>query len=596
MGAARDLGVQRRAGAARRAGRAPPAGPARRRACWRAACPRRPRGRCSARPAGRRSPHPGTRRPRSGPDASAGPGGPGRAAPTSPAPSTLDVRACSATTCGCAGRSSAASSTTTIRSSRGTRASSVAEQRGLAVPVPPVTRYASRAATTAASSSAPPAGKVPAATSSASVNGRRRNVRSDRYGPPVATGGSTACSRVPSGSRASTQGCASSSRRPLAGGESLGQPPDRLGRARSTPGRAAVPAPRSTHTSDAVDQYVGDLGRGEQRCQRPGADQVRRGPGRRPAAGGVAERGRGRLTAAPPPPPRPGWPDARRPPGGPAPGDTSRAAAHAARRSPAAAGAHHSVTRRRHKAASGPRPVAAGAARAPAWPADRPPGGACRPAAAAASRPISSPVSRPGAGRAPPTAGRRSRCRPGRPSGRRGGGAQLRRHDQQPWSAACRATTAAVVEEPGQVDHDEIPGAAAGVERGRHRLAAGPRTVRRRSNDSTARSPRAGRAPDQRRRVQPAAAARELGPAQPAVLLPAEHQVEPAAQRVSVDEQGRGAKGGRGHGQPGRQHAGAGPATATQHRHHRCRVGRWSAGIPASRSTSHGSAAGRQAT
>ena len=81
-------------------------------------------------------------------------------------------------------------------------------------PVPPLIRNDSRASSSARSSRSPPGGTVPAATSSSSVKARGRTTRRDRQVEPTATGGSTACSRVPSGSRASTQGRASSSRRP----------------------------------------------------------------------------------------------------------------------------------------------------------------------------------------------------------------------------------------------------------------------------------------------------------------------------------------------------------------------------------------------
>jgi hypothetical protein len=74
----------------------------------------------------------------------------------------------------------------------------------LPLPVPPLTRNADRDRMIARSSSSAPLRRVLAASRSATENACAVNVRSDTHVPPGATGGSTACSRVPSGSAAST--------------------------------------------------------------------------------------------------------------------------------------------------------------------------------------------------------------------------------------------------------------------------------------------------------------------------------------------------------------------------------------------------------
>lgn len=81
--------------------------------------------------------------------------------------------------------------------------------------VPPDTRMLQRA-TTAASSSAPISSlKVPFASRSAGFNGSLRNLRIDTTGPSIDSGSITTFTRPPSGSRASTIGLDSSSRRPI---------------------------------------------------------------------------------------------------------------------------------------------------------------------------------------------------------------------------------------------------------------------------------------------------------------------------------------------------------------------------------------------
>ena len=83
-------------------------------------------------------------------------------------------------------------------------------------PVPPLTRKASRAAIIARRTSAPASSMVPRSTRSSRVNAERCGTRSEISVPPTEIGGMTQCRRAPFGSRASTNGAASSRRRPAA--------------------------------------------------------------------------------------------------------------------------------------------------------------------------------------------------------------------------------------------------------------------------------------------------------------------------------------------------------------------------------------------
>ncbi|GAA0437591.1 hypothetical protein Aca07nite_46300 [Actinoplanes capillaceus] len=67
-------------------------------------------------------------------------------------------------------------------------------------------------------------------------------------------------------------------------------------------------------------------------------------------------------------------------------------------------------------------------------------------------------------------------------------------------------------------------------------------------------------------RVDPTVRSGEGRPAHPVHLLPAEHQVEAAAERVGVDQQGAVAGPDRGGGQPGGEDARPGAAAAADHR------------------------------
>ena len=133
---------------------------------------------------------------------------------TSPRPSTLGGRVSRRTTCGCCSCSSAASSIVTMRSCVGMKADSTFSVVVLPLPVPPEISRFSFARTIARSSCAMAGVSVPRRTRSSTVSGTRENLRIDSAGPSSASGGMIAFTREPSGSRASTMGLDSSTRRP----------------------------------------------------------------------------------------------------------------------------------------------------------------------------------------------------------------------------------------------------------------------------------------------------------------------------------------------------------------------------------------------
>ena len=127
-----------------------------------------------------------------------------------PSPSALAGRASRRTTCSPGKRSSAASSIVTIRSWLGRHAARLFSSVVFPLPVPPVTSmFAPRE---------DGAGEARSATadeqnsSSASVRAPKRRIV--RHGPSIATGGTTAFTREPSGRRASTSGRDRSTRKP----------------------------------------------------------------------------------------------------------------------------------------------------------------------------------------------------------------------------------------------------------------------------------------------------------------------------------------------------------------------------------------------
>ena len=427
----------------------------------------------------------------------------------------------------------------------------------------------------------PRRGTVPWRTSSSRVNGRCRKVRRDRYGPSVATGGSTACSRVPSGSRPSTYGDPSSSRRP--------QPAaSRWASRRTSSGPPSVtaagcsPRPRSTQTrtpltSTSVTSASASSGASGPTPTRSSCTWVAirstvvspstAAPGSArtavtTAAGvtvvpSVANRCRTRLASSASPRPA----DAGLPSG-------PRTLARPVMPTPADGIASSSVSRRWQSRASGPRPVEAGAS-----PRSRPrlsPGsGRSVPASGRLSaRATSRAFSRPGAG--PRTITDRFgavQVGGGDHPGRRRGRPQLGRHHDERLVGRLQRDHRRVVELTRQVHDDQVAAAPAGVHGGRHRLGRQGEQVTPVPGEHHQVAP-AGQGPDQRRCVDPAVGPGQRRPAQPFQLLPAEHQVQTTAERVGVDQQGPQPAPGGGDGQPAGQHARAGAAPAADHRQH----------------------------
>jgi hypothetical protein len=110
--------------------------------------------------------------------------------------------------------SSAASSIVTMRSSPGTKADRALRVVVFPVPVPPEMRTLSLPCTQAARKWAALDESEPKLIRSSIVYGSRANFRIVRTGPRRESGGMIALTRLPSGSRASTIGEDSSTRRP----------------------------------------------------------------------------------------------------------------------------------------------------------------------------------------------------------------------------------------------------------------------------------------------------------------------------------------------------------------------------------------------
>jgi hypothetical protein len=133
---------------------------------------------------------------------------------TSPRPSMLAGRASSRSTWSWCSCSSAASSIVTMRSSDGMKLDSTFSVVVLPAPVPPDTRMLRWPRTQEARKSAAARVMVPKPTRSSTSYGSVENLRTVRSEPSTASGGMTALTRLPSGSRASTIGLDSSTRRP----------------------------------------------------------------------------------------------------------------------------------------------------------------------------------------------------------------------------------------------------------------------------------------------------------------------------------------------------------------------------------------------
>ena len=133
---------------------------------------------------------------------------------TPPWPSTLGGRVSSRTTSSCCSCSSAASSMVTSRSLSGMKLERIFRKVVLPAPVPPEIRMLMRALTAAARISSMSGEMLFSFTSVSAATGPLPKRRMDRQGPSSASGGIMALTREPSGSRASTMGDDSSTRRP----------------------------------------------------------------------------------------------------------------------------------------------------------------------------------------------------------------------------------------------------------------------------------------------------------------------------------------------------------------------------------------------
>ena len=133
---------------------------------------------------------------------------------TSPLPSMFGGRVSRRRTCGCCSCSSAASSIVTMRSVAGMKPESTLSRVVLPVPVPPEISRFSLARTIAPSRIASSGVSERLRTRSSILSGTVANRRIDSSGPSIASGGMIALTRDPSGSRASTIGLDSSTRRP----------------------------------------------------------------------------------------------------------------------------------------------------------------------------------------------------------------------------------------------------------------------------------------------------------------------------------------------------------------------------------------------
>ncbi len=142
------------------------------------------------------------------------------------------------------------------------------------LPVPPETRNDSRPAMTSRSSRAPRGPTAPAASSAGNVHGRRAGTRSDSTVPGRATGGRTACRRVPSASRTSHHGAASSRRRPTEEASRCASRRTADSSAKQTPVRSSPLPAVDPDRVVGVDQDIGDLRVGEQHRERSGTHQL----------------------------------------------------------------------------------------------------------------------------------------------------------------------------------------------------------------------------------------------------------------------------------------------------------------------------------
>nr|BFE77184.1 hypothetical protein GCM10020092_104850 [Actinoplanes digitatis] len=232
------------------------------------------------------------------------------------------------------------------------------------------------------------------------------------------------------------------------------------------------------------------------------------------------------------------------------------------------------LSSRLHSSASGPRPSAAGAS--PFSSARQTAASGLRDPASGSpmDRATSRALSLPGAGPRTTTA-RFGQCRLAT-AATLAAAAVARssaRHDQDRAVGRRQRQRRGVVQLAGQVRDDHVAAAAGGVQGRGHRLAGHREHLVAGERQQHQVTPVRQRG-EQRRRVDPAARARERQPAQPVDALPAQHQVETATDRVGVDKQRAMAGAHRGHGEGTRQNAGARAATAAHHGEDPARRGR----------------------
>ncbi len=218
-----------------------------------------------------------------------------RSSPIAPVPSADACRASSPTTCGCSIRSSAVSSTVTIRSSWGTAPSIAASTVVFPLPVAPVTSTLRRPATASSRTVRRTERNVPSRSSSASVGRSGRGSRMDNAVPPTDTGARTTCTRTPSPCRTSAHGVVSSTCRPPRATSSAASARARRsgssGRAGSSPRPRSihVPCPPTTSTSVVVASDTRAASSSNTDGSRSLRRRVRSAPGRNGTAPGPPE-------------------------------------------------------------------------------------------------------------------------------------------------------------------------------------------------------------------------------------------------------------------------------------------------------------------
>ena len=513
----------------------------------------------------------------------------GRAPSTSPAPSRLGGRASSQTQCGWSGRSSWESSTSTSRSPGSDQRQQRAEQRGLARAGAAADEERRRAGDDRRAAAARRRGvSAPAATSSSRRERRgARGTRSEISVPGRAIGASRAWQRVPSASRTSTNGLASSSRRPPRAASRWARRRTAASSANRTSARPQpLAACRRRRRSVPLTTHVGHA------RQRAAAARA----GRRRARRGAAPRAPPSTVASPT-----GRPDAR--------------SASATRWAVSAPG--RSASRSRTSSTTTTSSTAASIARR------RAPGHAARRSGArSASTPERGAAERArvgiapgrGRGRSPPRAraGRASARPPGRVSratasastrsprstSRSGRGSRNRAHSR---TAEARPATVGTrqhehpvaprdqlldqrVDGPRQVDHHRVVPALGGghgvAHRERLQAALGTGVPGQHAEPV---APRQGLA--QRAAAEPPGRLAQRVPPDAVVVVEPEHPVGARPERVGVDDHGRAGAGGH-LAEGARERRGPGAARAADHADgHRAVRARRRRRRPAARST-----------